>query len=88
MIPESDGWLLAAAVLMLALLPCMWGCLRGRSLGQRIIALEQAGIIVVFDLLLMAKGYGFAAFADVALVVAVLNFSGILVLCFLIERWL
>ena len=81
-----NAWLIAAAVLMLGLLPCLWVCVRQPPIDA-LIALELASTITTLVLLLLAQGYRRDPFMDLALVSAVLSFAGALTFARFLERW-
>jgi multicomponent Na+:H+ antiporter subunit F len=80
-------WLVAAAVMSAALIPCAIVCVRG-SAPDRLAGLEAAGLIATLVLLLMAEGFGRPPFMDLALALALLSFSGGLVFARFLERWM
>jgi multisubunit Na+/H+ antiporter MnhF subunit len=82
-----NPWLLAAAALLLCLLPCGFMAARGDPL-DRLIGLELGGVLVVLVLLLLAEGFSRSSFADLALTVALLSFPSGLAVTRLLERWL
>jgi multicomponent Na+:H+ antiporter subunit F len=72
-------WLLAALVLLAGgLAPCLVATMWGRPI-DRLTGLILAGPVATLALLLLAAGYGRAAYLDVALVLALLSFAGSLV---------
>ncbi|MDQ3752677.1 MAG: monovalent cation/H+ antiporter complex subunit F [Actinomycetota bacterium] len=79
-------WLIAATVLLLGLIPCGLVCFKGAPM-QRLVALEMAGSLDVMVLLLLAQGFDQPPFYDLALVLALLSFSGGLVFVRFLERW-
>ncbi|UFS72129.1 MrpF/PhaF family protein [Geomonas sp. RF6] len=82
-----NPWLLTAAVLLLAILPCGWVCLRGR-LMERFAALQMAQLLSVIVLILLAEGYGRENYFDLAIILAILSFASALVYIRFLERWL
>jgi multicomponent Na+:H+ antiporter subunit F len=82
-----NAWLIAATVLMVALLPCLWVCVR-REPFDALVALELASTITTLVLLLLAQGYRRDPFMDLALVSALLSFAGALAFVRFLERWL
>jgi multicomponent Na+:H+ antiporter subunit F len=81
-----NAWLIAATVLMLALLPCLWVCVRQPPIDA-LVALELASTITTLVLLLLAQGYRRDPFMDLALVSALLSFAGALSFARFLERW-
>jgi multisubunit Na+/H+ antiporter MnhF subunit len=74
-----NHWLVAALVLMvLGLGPCLVAGARGPAL-HRLVALDVASGLTVATLLLLAQGFGRSSYVDVALVLAVLSTTGVLV---------
>jgi multisubunit Na+/H+ antiporter MnhF subunit len=78
-------WLAGAAVLLLALLPCMLVMLRGTHLDA-LVALELATTLVTLALVLLAQGYERPAYFGVALTLAPLGVIGSLVFLRFIDR--
>ena len=83
---DVNSWLIAATALMLALLPCLWVCVR-HSVLSALVALELASTITTLVLLLIAQGIHREPFIDLALVSAVLSFAGALAFVRFLERW-
>jgi multicomponent Na+:H+ antiporter subunit F len=80
-----NEWQIAAAVLIAALVPCGWLCLR-RSFAEGLVALQLAGILASLTVLLLAEAEGREPFADLALVLAVLSFAGTLLFARFLEE--
>ena len=85
-LPVSTGWLIAGAILLAAVAPLIWVCLR-RSIFEALVALELAGTITTLVLLIIAQGTHRQPFFDLALVSAVLSFGGGLAFARFLERW-
>lgn len=83
----SMPWLLAAAALMLGLIPLGTVALRGAP-GDRLVGLEMAAVLVTLILLALAEGEKRPAYYDEALALALLVFGGGLVFARFLERWL
>jgi multicomponent Na+:H+ antiporter subunit F len=79
-------WLTAAALLLLGLVPCLIVAVRGEAIDG-VVGLAAAGVVVTLTLLLLAVGFGRSIYGDVAVVAAVLSFSGGLVFVQYLERW-
>lgn len=84
---EVNEWSVAAAVLLVSLLPCGVGCIRGSSI-DRLIALELAGTIDVLILVLLSQAFVRSIFLDLAVALALLTFASGLVFARFLERWL
>jgi multisubunit Na+/H+ antiporter MnhF subunit len=80
-----NGWLLAATVLLAALAPLGWIAFRTSAL-EGLVALELAGIIVTLVFVLLAQGFERSIYADLALVLAPLQFVGALAYVRVFER--
>ena len=80
-------WLLGAAVLLFALVPCGIASFRGDTV-ERLVGLEMAGMIVTLLLVMLAEGIGQVNFYDLPLALALLSFGGGLVFARFLERWL
>jgi len=70
-----NGWLWAAAVLAVALIPLAAVCAL-RPPEDGIVALEAAGLDAALALLLLAEGLHRQGFASLAIVLAVMSFAG------------
>jgi multisubunit Na+/H+ antiporter MnhF subunit len=82
------AFLAAAAVLAVAGLgPCAWVCFRGRPEDQ-MVALGLTGTVQSMVLLLLAAGFGEAALASLAAVLAAMSTGGTLVFARFLERWI
>ncbi len=82
-----NGWMLAAAALLITLVPCGVVVLRGPAVS-RLVALETANGIETLLLLVLAEAFGRSAFFDLALTLALLSFAGAMVFARFFERWL
>lgn len=82
-----NAWLVAAAVLMVALVPCIVTSLRGKP-TDRVVGLEMGAIILTLELILLAQGFQRVPFFDLAVALALLSFGGGLVFARFLERWL
>ena len=82
-----NAWLIAAAALVFALVPCGIVCFRGTAM-ERMVGLEMAGILDSLILLLLAQGLNNPNFYDLAVAMALLTFGGGLVFVRFLERWL
>jgi multicomponent Na+:H+ antiporter subunit F len=81
-----NSWLLAATVLMLGLLPCLWVCVR-HSILCALVAFELASTVTTLVLVLLAQGVHRDPFMDLAVVSALLSFAGALTFVRFLERW-
>ncbi len=82
-----DIWLITAVVLTLSFIPCGIVIVRERVL-DRIVALQMAGILSVFIIMLLAESFRQPSFMDLALTLAILSLPAGLVFAFFFERWL
>jgi multisubunit Na+/H+ antiporter MnhF subunit len=81
-----NEWLIAAAVLLVGLVPCLWVAMRG-SILSALAALELASTITTLALVLIAQGLHRDPFMDLALVSSILSFAGALTFARFLERW-
>jgi multisubunit Na+/H+ antiporter MnhF subunit len=81
-----NAWLVAATVILAGLLPCLWVAMRG-SIVSALAGLELASTITTLTLVLIAQGLHRDSFMDLALVSAVLSFTGALTFARFLERW-
>ena len=79
-------WLIATTVLLTGLVPCLWVAMRG-SIVSALAALELASTITTLALLMTAQGLRRDPFVDLALVSAILSFTGALTFVRFLERW-
>jgi multicomponent Na+:H+ antiporter subunit F len=81
-----NAFLVAAAVLLAGLGPCLWVAIRAEIVGA-LGALELASTITTLTLLCIAQGLHHDSFMDLALVSAILSFAGSLAFARFLERW-
>ncbi len=82
----TTAWMVAAGVLMISMVPCGVVCVRAGVLDA-LVALELAGAVTTLTLLALAVAMGRPLFLDVALVGALLSFTGGLAFARFLERW-
>jgi multisubunit Na+/H+ antiporter MnhF subunit len=80
-------WLWCAAVLLLALIPCIYIC-AVKAPPDRLVALEFASCIVTLEMVLLAEGFHRPSFYDLPLTLALLSFGGGMVFARFLQRWL
>jgi multisubunit Na+/H+ antiporter MnhF subunit len=80
-----NAWLWAATALIALLVPLV-AVAATRSALEGVIALEVAGTLATTCLLVLAEGTNREAFADLAVVAAVLSFCGAIAFLRLLER--
>lgn len=80
-------WWISILFLLAAVAACMVSCLRGSTM-ERLVGLEQAGVVVTLILLLLAVASDRPAYFDAALTLAILSFAGSLAFVRFLERWL
>ena len=71
-------WILSAATVSAALIPCADMCFRG-SPERRLVGFEMASIVVVLAMILFTVGFGRSAFIDLPVALAIMSFGGSLV---------
>jgi multicomponent Na+:H+ antiporter subunit F len=74
-------------VLLAGLLPVLLVAWR-RPPVDTVVALELAGVVLVLVMLLLAEGYSDTAFADLAVVLAMLSLGAGVVFVHFLERWI
>jgi multicomponent Na+:H+ antiporter subunit F len=79
------AWFVAAAVLVAALIPCGWVCLR-RGFAEGVVAVQLAGTIAGLALLVLARAEGREPFGVLAVVLVALSFAGSLIFLRFLER--
>lgn len=82
-----NAWLIAAFALIVGLVPCGWLCARGRTM-DRLIAIELAGLLTAFTVVMLAEGTSRPSLYDLALTLVLLSFASTLVFARFLERWL
>jgi multicomponent Na+:H+ antiporter subunit F len=82
-----NPWLIASAILLLALIPCGIAAFRGSPM-ERLLGLEMAGVVEVMFLVTFALAINRPNFLDLALAMGLLCFGGGLVFARFLERWL
>ncbi len=80
-------WSIAALLLLLGLIPCGAGLLRGRTVA-RLVALELASCVTALILVILAQQSQEASFYDVAIAFAVLSWPAGLIFAHFLERWI
>ena len=80
-------WNAAATALLVGLLPVLLVAWR-RPPVDTVVALELAGVVTVLLMLLLAEGYADTAFADLAVVLAMLALGSGVVFARFLERWI
>jgi multisubunit Na+/H+ antiporter MnhF subunit len=73
-----NGWLWAATVLLTLLLPCVLVAARSTYAGA-LAAVQPGGAATALALMLLTVGYARGVYANLALVLAVVNWIGSLV---------
>jgi len=79
------AWFVAAAVLVTALIPCGWVCLR-RGFAEGVVAVQLSGTIAGLALLVLARAEGREPFGVLAIVLVALSFAGALIFLRFLER--
>ena len=82
-----NAWLIAATVLLVALLPCLYVCLRA-AIMDALVGLELATVLITLTLLLLTEGFARSSYYTLPLVLSVLAFAGSLVFVRFLDRWL
>ena len=80
-------WLIATAGLLLCLVPCTIGVLRG-GISQRLVALEAAQAVTILALLTLEQGLARPSFFDLSLALTVLALPSTLIFARIYRRWL
>jgi multisubunit Na+/H+ antiporter MnhF subunit len=80
-----NEFLVAALVLLVAMLPLGWVCVRSAAIDG-LVALQLAGTNGAFIMLMIAEGIHRQPFADLALVLALTSFVGSLAFSYFLER--
>jgi multisubunit Na+/H+ antiporter MnhF subunit len=79
-----NEWELAALIVILALVPCLWTCLRAGA-PEALAAVEVGGALGCSALMLLAEGFHRQPFVDLAVVLALGSTVGALVFARMME---
>ncbi len=82
-----NGFVAAAAAMMLGLGPCLWVIVRGELMAA-VAAYELASAIVVMVLACLSQGFGRSGEFELAVLLAVMLYGSGLVFVRSLERWL
>ncbi len=80
-------WELAAQVMMFALLPLAWLCVRGEP-RQRLVAFYMTGVVVTLLMMLLTMAFQRMPLMDLAITLALMSFGGGIVFAHFFERHL
>ncbi len=80
-------WVLAGAVLVVALVPCAAMVFRATAF-DRLVGLEMTTIVLSLALVVLAEAFHRGAFVDLALALSLLALGGTLAFVLTMERWL
>jgi multisubunit Na+/H+ antiporter MnhF subunit len=80
-------WFWAVLGLLACQVPLLWATVRSQPMAG-VVAVEQAGVVTVLVLLLLAEGLQRPSFVDLSLALALLLLGGGLVFARFMERWL
>jgi multicomponent Na+:H+ antiporter subunit F len=80
-------WELAAQVMIFALVPVAWMCIRGEP-RQRLVAFYMAGVIATLLLMLLTLAFNRMPMMDLAIALALMSFGGGIVFARFFERHL
>jgi len=80
-----NEWVIAAAVLGVALIPCLGVCMFA-PVTDALVALQVAAVLLATILMLLSEGFHRQPFIDLALVFAPLSLVGSLTFARLMER--
>jgi multisubunit Na+/H+ antiporter MnhF subunit len=82
-----NTWLWAATALLLGVVPCGWLALRA-SRVDALVGLQTAGTLTTLVLVLLAEGFERSSYMGVALALAFLSFTGVLLIARFLGRHL
>jgi multisubunit Na+/H+ antiporter MnhF subunit len=80
-----NEWEIAAAVLGVALIPCLAMCLLAPA-PHGLLAMEIAGVLTTTILMLLAEGFNRQPFIDLAVVLGTMSLVGSLMFARVMER--
>jgi multisubunit Na+/H+ antiporter MnhF subunit len=80
-------WELAAQVMIFALAPLTWMCVRGEP-RQRLVAFYMAGVVATLLLMVLTMAFNRMPMMDVAIALALMSFGGGIVFARFFERHL
>ena len=84
---DLNAWLIAAAALLVGLIPCAVVIAR-KGLANGLAALQLAGTLTTLAALALAVGFRRSIVADIPMALAVLSFPTSLLFAHFLERWL
>ena len=79
-------WILALAIICLALIAAFVRLVRGPSLPDRVVALDLAVALAMGIIACYAVLFNQPAFLDVAIIIALISFLGTIAFAYYIER--
>jgi len=82
-----NPWLVAAAFMLIALVPCALVTMRGAPTA-RLVGLGLASVLTTLSLLALAQGFDRDVYFDLSLVFAVMSVIGNLTYIRFYERWI
>ena len=85
--PSSIAWTIAAAALMLGLVPCAIACWRSNFSGG-LVAYELASTLTVMCIAALGQAFARAPWFDLAIALALLSLPSGLVFAVFLDRWL
>ena len=81
-------WLLSAILLLGALLTTGAICCFCAELLGSIVAMELASGIAILTIVMLAQGWGYSSWYDMAIALALLTFPGAMIFVLFLERWM
>jgi multicomponent Na+:H+ antiporter subunit F len=82
-----NAWMLAAAAIMLTLVPCAWMCLRGTA-ERRLVGLEMTSVQITIAMVLLCMAFDRQILVDLPLALSIMSFGGGLVYARFLEKHL
>ncbi len=80
-------WELAAQVMIFAIVPLTWMCVRGEP-RQRLVGFYMAGVVITLVMMLLTMAFNRMPLMDLAITLALMSFGGGIVFAHFFERHL
>jgi multisubunit Na+/H+ antiporter MnhF subunit len=82
-----NAWLWAALIMLPSFVPAGIVCFHGQT-EDRLVGLEFTGVLVTFEMILLAEAFHRSIYFDLPLTLAFLAFGSGLVFARFVQRWL
>ncbi len=80
-------WLTAELALLPGFILCAWLIVRSKNVADWLVALQMAGVISIFALVILAEAMSRPSFYDLGLALTILSFPSGLLFAHFVQRW-